>query len=463
MRVNLLVIEREDSFLPKGHICGILPVHERFSEYERNCGLWKVVEGVDAINMAAQQAAAEKAKQSRGDKTAGLRSFEHADRGGLDRSHSTVWDYGPGRTFSQPRSAFSALVSQVGRAAFTETHYIRGWVGTYYAGAPGGPYMAEVLELHTVSPTPQYRLVIDRNAEDEVVLDGLDQQSCINGQRTIGEPVHYASVEGLVLKNADYGITPATWDDTFNWRIKSCLIENVQEYAIRLNSAQCMRIENCIIRLPSGTSALKFDPGFSGSNLYSVSLIGSEVCATGNNCHGLWLDTNWCSPYILIAGNSFYMPGATSSVIYHSATAENLNLQILQNNIFSVPAGSIIKSERSKSHFQHFGPTNYNCWNGSKILSMTDLELTTLSDWQAYVNDDAGSITADPLFTDPANHDLSLNPKSPCRAKGAGLDPCGLEGNLRGSPYFDIGAYNPSIRHGRVGPRLGHIISRRIR
>jgi len=51
MKVNLLVIDKDDCFLPKGWISAALPAESTFSDYERKCGLWRIMQNVDTKDL----------------------------------------------------------------------------------------------------------------------------------------------------------------------------------------------------------------------------------------------------------------------------------------------------------------------------------------------------------------------------------------------------------------------------
>jgi hypothetical protein len=166
---TLLVIDRDDAYLPRGWVSAVLPDHVAPTEYERSGRLWKPVAVPPGSKLEKIQASAEPRLASRSMRHGlGGVTLEESPREvirerlslpiqvapvpgpeRLDRSHSTVWDYGPGRTYSSPQAAFDALLAQAGSADFTETHYVRGFGATFGQGPSGN-----VLNLTPSRPRP---------------------------------------------------------------------------------------------------------------------------------------------------------------------------------------------------------------------------------------------------------------------------------------------------------------------
>jgi len=60
----------------------------------------------------------------------------------------SVYEFGPGKTYSTPQQALDALATDVGSTPFSETHILRGYTGVYTPPAVDEP----ILNIHTVEP-----------------------------------------------------------------------------------------------------------------------------------------------------------------------------------------------------------------------------------------------------------------------------------------------------------------------
>ncbi len=112
-----------------------------------------------------------------------------------------------------------------------------------------------------------------------------------------------------------------------------------------------------------------------------------------------------------------------------------------------------VKGEEPATHFME----DYDCvWDDDdNVLYYWLGSNWTLSQWRANTGNGAQTISQDPLFVDPANHDYRLLPNSPCRGTGLG----GVDMGAYPSPssdtipptIFDVGSSNLTHNSATIG------------
>jgi len=219
---KLLVMERDDLYLPKGWISAVYHPGSEPSEYEASeQSPWKVVSMKDNPIHERKRTKKDKLgkmrfdqsevdmfignsikKKKRKDVHFNKKNYARHNKPSTLPSGSTIWDYGPGRTYANPQAAFDALLSFQGASQFTDKHIIRGWTGKYVAATTSDP----VLHIHGLVPTPV--------GGNEFVIDVEDGESVsfeeckygiigpLDDQEAIISDIH---VQGLTIRVAGLG------------------------------------------------------------------------------------------------------------------------------------------------------------------------------------------------------------------------------------------------------------------
>lgn len=447
----ILVIDRDDAFLPRGWVSAILPEGKAPSGYEKSGKLWKVVPLPDGPELAK---VAEPTPASYEDGTSlpearcllyengALRQVEDPRKlimerlesmgstlrpvpgpDTLDRSHSVIWDYGPGRTYSSPQAAFDALVSQVGSNPFSETHYIRGWSGTYGQGASG-----YVLYVTTVSPTHQYPLVLDAESGEDVVFDDEGGSDCLAGYG-----VSHVRLREMNFKGATYfGVRPTENSYSINvldWQIESCVFEGSEDslgMGISLIKADDLGIRRCdFIDISSWAVG-----GHSSQSGYRTTVDVSGCLIKGGD-YGLF---NNSLVHLNLVNNTIL---ATTNGIFH-ATSYEFYLPALLNNIFEGLGDSFICvrvffDDDAKTHVLRSDGNCFHPGTNGKAFKLGNT-LLDLAAWQSRLGQDQLSLETDPML------DENYVPLqgSPCLAAGVCWDLTG-RGGARRTTSIDMG------------------------
>jgi hypothetical protein len=455
---TLLTIARDDHFLPRGWVAAVLPAGREPSAYERSGGLFRAVY-LEELPLAAKG----KTLLFAGDKLTVIEDAaafieERRQRlagrlvpapgpAGLDRSHSTVWDYGPGRTYSVPQAAYLALLMQVGSQPFVETHYLRGFSGVY---PPDWSFQRQ-LYLSWLAPSSRFPLVVDAAPGETVVFDGAGEQPGWSGVE--GYTVSHVWVRGLVLRNLTYGVVPCS--DSMvareGWRVEGC---EIQDCAVGVTAGwvDFLRVSGCRIHgaaVGIGDDGSLFDPGYSNP----VELEGNLVYDSPSP-----VQVRGESPLLLV-NNTLVGSGAYG--LHHNLADYYFNLLGLVNNIIvgTEPEFTCIRSEMGEEARIRFGRMDGNCYRPGSGGAVAEIagESLDLAGFQAWTGGDARSLQADPLL-DPEYAPL---PASPCRGAGVGWSPTGREGRLRAAA-IDIGAAQVSpARVAAVGARRAPEIARK--
>ncbi|MFO8056106.1 MAG: hypothetical protein R6V10_02270 [bacterium] len=436
---TLLVIDREDAYLPKGWVSAILPDFAKPTDYEKSGRLWKPVTVPDSPELSKKRASEPLALSASGllYKEGSITGLSDPARiikerleiessslkkvpgpEGLDRSHSTVWDYGPGRTYSTPQAAFDAILSQEGSTPFSETHYVRGWSGTYGQGASG-----YVLYVNTVAPACGHPLVIDVESDEDVTLDDEGGDGCL-----VGSDVSRVRAEGLRLVRGGAAIVPTDNAMVADWRVSRCVMDgSAGDMGIGVFTylADRLEVNNC--RITGGSIEALGTLGTYPSDYRNLVLV-----------RGCLLEGHYQS----IMSNSeltLVLVNNTMAARRHGVKHEGLKpfTLLMANNIF-VPADPEIEC----IHLADQGPeglsllwSDFNCFYPDEgWTAHFNGEDKTLDQWRALYGRDSNSIDCDPLL----DGDYVPVKGSPCLGAGAALDSSGFSGKKRASS-IDMG------------------------
>lgn len=470
---KLLVIDRDDCYLPKGWVSTVFGPKEEPSDYEKSGDLWTIVEVpcadldkmIPALTGDDQIDFIEKQKRFRMDGVTlkkDLTQSEHLETvdvkkvtpfpipNVLDRSQSTVWDYGPGRTYSKPQAAMDALFASQGPVAFSETHYIRGWAGTY------GPELSGlILSLYRVKPTREFRLFIDVNGTDLVFYDG----SAAIGFGIIGsdgsgtDHVDYVTIQDLTLADSALGQIGGSYTfvgphppPCFDWVIKSCKtpVAGSDRHAVIMSGLRDLLIEDCWFRvLLVSQFALARDAAGWSEPLSGTVIVRGCVLASVND-KAVFVEPGDDLLFMLVSSTVW---GQSSMLEVENVV--NPGALVFWNNIFwgTDPAEEIFQINEALGNIRWI-LSDYNRFyqQGAYFMRYTGGTIPDFATYKTvFVGHDQNSSEGDPLLADPVNGDFTLQPGSPCRGTGATIDPSGFEGNVRAEDLIDIGAYQPTV------------------
>jgi len=453
----LLIINRDDAFLPRGWVSAVLPDDAVPSDYERNGGLFQAVSVPDGPALAKRAAGAPLSLSARAliFENGELREIGQprelirkriATLGpalkpvfgpdALDRSHSTVWDYGPGRTYSTPQAAFDALLAQVGADPFTEIHYVRGFAGTYGQGPSG-----YVLYLSTVAPSARFPLVVDIEPAAAVSWDGGGGDACL-----LSCAVSHVRVRDLKLVNAYGGIAPSDWFiKTRDWlveRVEAGSPDSTMQVAVCTLMTDHVIVRHCDFHHLS-SCAVGGVSGFANNEPVTVEISGTRIKDCGQGIY------NNLSATFLLANNTIH----AASYGFNHDGSRPLMLAAMINNVFVAADPAYISMYAHglelgdfkvlRSDGNRFHPDSSN---NVACLPGNDLDLPA---WRAWFGGDERSITADPLL----DSELVPLPGSPCLGAGVSLDDTGESGKRR-AESVDMG-------HEQITARVPSITVRR--
>jgi len=462
----ILVVDKNDAFLPRGWISAVLPDGKTPTDYEREAGPWKVMSVPDSAGLCPQREPGVPSLLPRalvleyGDikevprpahllaarlaSPAALKKFGGPET--LDRSHSTVWDYGPDRTYSTPQAAFDALLLQEGAAPFTETHYIRGWWGEYGQGPSGFS-----LHLTTVAPNRTFPLVVDAAPGGEVVMNGEAGDAVL-----VGEGVDHVAISSLRLSNAYFGIVPADPNVggalTKDWTVNDCVIDQsrgVLSVGISTINTDRLRVRETMVdgiaqTAVGGVEGLASD--YSCRAEVSGCLLAATYQALMSEC-----DMDW-----ILAGNTV----VSRRLVRHIGTRP-LTITAMLNNVFRGIMANRYALDLPDllPDSLRVGRSDGNVFYPATAGNMAYVGGTAmdLPAWQDMTGEDKRSVEADPML------DADNVPRygSPCLGAGVCWHAEGRSGTRR-ALSIDAGFEQVTPpREPRIGPRTKPEIRRR--
>ncbi len=469
---TLLVVDREDSFLPKGWVSAVLPDGTRPSDYEKNGRLWRPVPVPDVPPPSPRKRMGEQGKRLHimggtlkrldvCDVPLNLKGKPIPGPESLDRSHSTVWDYGHNRTYSHPQAAYDALLAWQGGTVFTEIHYIRGWTGTYADAGSGW-----VLNMSpAVNPLTEFKLICD-------VEDG---ETVTFATPTSG--VYDADVNNVIWDGIKVTQTGAAFDEkAFHLGEVIAWLKNIEVTGdVQLgfllvggNDARIIMTDSTFLTDPAlSYPVVTNHDGASSVHGGHFSFIGNRFYAKGddggdNNAavHGF----GGSRAFTVV--NNTLKSGQCSALMIGNQSGNHSASLILLNNILQTGGADQWCLHYSLSPSARQNPiimSDGNCYHpatAGRIVRIYDAgqETWDLDKWRTVTEGDQNSIEADPLL------DSGLKPQagSPCLAGGLCMDANGLDGGKR-AKTIDIGAHQstPAGMVAGVTPRRAPEIARR--
>jgi len=164
-----------------------------------------------------------------------------------------------------------------------------------------------------------------------------------------------------------------------------------------------------------------------GDNPTDVSLIVNGSLIYGNTEEGLHFNSWNTTTPMTLRNNVFYNNGDDDNSDYNVAIMSNIGSEVIKNNIFS---GTESISFWTDYDLNAGAGQDYNLFYRSEetetmitIASSGANDSYTLAQFatyqSAYSPDDANSVAANPLLTDPSNGDLTLKSTSPAIDAGA--------------------------------------------
>lgn len=456
-----VVVKKDGLIEPKGRIVSIMPGSWEPSGYERSeASPWKVVElstkpdlGVQPLreipssskrrvtqleppNLASRVPCALIDGKIAPDTRVVSSPKKLLGPPTLDRSHSTVWDYGPGRTYSTPQLACEALKAEVGSDPFEEDHYIRGWAGTYYGDATLGV----VLAISTLQPNKIYRLYVDRNGTDQVIFTSNNVGAWKLELIPVGFTAQYLVVDGITFNTYAVAIFPTDDPETYKfrgWQIKNCSFTDVSGGSayngIACNGLEGLLVESCSFH------ALYASLGhcdLSGDSYDSPYVVMGCKFTGGSGACAVYLTRNRQVNFI---NNSVKL-----GYPFHIAADETgpLGLYLLNNAIWSTDGIACFTLTGDDFYPAVVVPkADGNIYVSTKTPPVTGAIFEDESDtydfdsWQRMTRQDEHS------FNDPSiDWDSDLIPNAGSRPIGNGV--CASysgNGKVRGVPAIDIG------------------------
>lgn len=252
-KFKVIVVKDEGYIRPKGTISAILPPEREPSRYEVSSqSPFQIIE--------TEKDPTEKFPKTKKDHSGRLRentedvfvwkknNFKKMKRKevlNFDRSKvkhhphpplkkgSLIWDYGPGRTYSTPQTAFDALALFWGMAAFDDDQIVRG----YSASPITYTSLGSVLHLHDVNPGyigKELIIDVDEASEGNITFEAL-YAPIVGNLDDIEFRVPRATIRGLNLK--------ATLADSFGVAVQAPEVGGALPYT----SIDRWLVDQCII------------------------------------------------------------------------------------------------------------------------------------------------------------------------------------------------------------------------
>jgi len=184
------------------------------------------------------------------------------------------------------------------------------------------------------------------------------------------------------------------------------------------SAATAVHMTDCFISVPSSSGQSR---PVNISTTSTAMISGMRIVMTGS----AYMSYNTILVYggvnTTLENSVVYSAYAGVSVIYgvHATSAQNGEFNV-RNNIFDYGNAAL----RPIVHLSATGEltSDNNVFKlAASRMSALNVAYTTIAGYVAATGQDINSVIGDPLFTDPANGDFSLQPGSPAIAIGAGL------------------------------------------
>ena len=349
------------------------------------------------------------------------------------------------------QSALDQLWTDQGATAFTAEQEIRIYDDTY----------TECITLNgALVPMSRYHLKLSAAVGNSPVLDCTGETNAI----LTAAAIEFVDFEGLTI----LGTCTANWLINFHYSsrqivFRECTIAGDSLNHIGVSSSYgYMYFLDCDLSGEDGLTSWFEYLGHAGAfircHIHDFSLavrsIRAPLLVEGCTIHDCgyfcsYTATNYYGSLRFVQNTVYNM---TSAFLRMYTGNENPLLEI-RNNIFHTVPVFLYEHYDYAKFDQVRCVIDSNCYyNVTKWLdSVHDADVTTFAAWQA-LGWDANSIEADPLLTDPAAGDFSLQIGSPCRHAGVGS---GVFYDVDGDafdPYHpDIGAVSTGI-----GPNVAY-------
>ena len=380
-----------------------------------------------------------------------------------------LYEVGPGKTYSTIQSALDQLWTDQGATKFTASQYIRVFAGTYdETPTPNAAF--------TTDPLNGYPLIIEG--------DPADSRENIIIAPTTGSPTYgvYVNCDEVILRHLRIAGSPTTagfstssgngfaWVDdcdievpatgvtiVYQGRVTDCRVEVTVDsktcvgvgswgqtggYVARctligggktnsfgVNVLRDVVVEDCTIRTVNVAV-------YTGYNVYTASLYSVRNCTFYDCNFGVWIRSGWNQRFHLV-NNAFEDVGYVfyPAYVWPEETATK--------------AGSTVVMRNNCFH----GYTAFAYGPGAATKTYAEFAALNLVD--ASGDKDA----TDPLLTDPAAGDFSLQSGSPCwdTGHGSGVTTDYL-GTVMDAAHPPIGAWSPGALV-KVPPTMSVVVS----
>lgn len=473
--LKLLVIKDKDYALPKGHITQVLTGAP--SEYELSKDSpWRLVEvpslPVPAIDETLVVDGNDLKRKKIKDHIVHRKDIKkrHPHPPGLVKA-SIVWDYGPGRTYSTPQSAFDACQLFWGMTPIDSNQYIRGWSGTYVDRIVGTPHCVLQIKGLLTNGAGGHYLIIDANEGEEVIFaignSIANSFGICGGNASISEqPCHDVIIRGIRIEAgsltiggiaSSYAATSAGSQRVENWSIEDC---DIIAKANLFTASYCAAITMAGVR-HGQVHRCRITPDVEGYNHFMR--YGVTDCATNwslaspsNYAAGL-IVTNCLIraghyPVLLNSNNNLSDPATRYLQLVHNTLESGSQLSGVYkkdavsilisalNNLAILGAGGTVFNGPNTDITSLFGALDGNLyWGGNYARDKN--QYWSMEYFQNSIRQELHS----KFYDDPVNP-LGLEayiplPSSP--AVGLGVIPgyTDIEGNLLSRGAVDAGAY----------------------
>lgn len=265
-------------------------------------------------------------------------------------------------------------------------------------------------EIHHTNAANRKCIYIEQYTHDITISNCIIHDSYQTNieldRRSVPEDAaHDITVTGCTIYNAGLSGFECGYDVYNNIIEKSLLYNNNKNIVFSLESHDNVARYNLVLDATNENILVSSDA--TDVEVYN------NIIQGGNT--GIYVEALSGISIVTAKNNIFYNPGTWGGAIY-------------------VEAGEVITSD-------------YNCFYRAANLKWywQGVEKTSFADWKTASSQDANSINSDPLMTDPANGDFTLQIGSPCIDAGTDVglttDYAGIQWPFPKGSAPDIGAY----------------------
>lgn len=352
------------------------------------------------------------------------------------------------------QAAHDQLYTDQAGVAFTAEQTLRIYAGTF---------IENVTIQSALAPQPGYRAIIEANSGDTVVVRNTGASDTF----THSDADWYWTYSGFKVENDQSDKYCVKLYNSGSSYIYDMIFENTSSgiKLIELGYSTNAQILRCTFTNGYLRAGVVIVEQCTFTDAAIVTYGGDVLTAKGCTFYGRYstLAQIYCTGAVIHLLNCTFVgsAGTETAIDNHHTTGCRF---IVRNCVFD-NLGLAFESYGATSVGEMID-SDYNCFNScTKIATWHGSDYTTLADWQAATVDtelggtgspDADSISSDPLLTDPATGDFSLQANSPCRHAGAGAGvPEGINA-VDFDPYHpDIGAWSSGLVPGRAAGSVG--------